>query len=83
MPGSPDVDTTHFDLLRRPAIHAQGLHFGDVRAHLPVQCTASHAEKDSQLYADPSALFFARSQRVRLEFPAGWTYVPAGPSCDA
>lgn len=49
MPPGRDGET-YFYLLIRPRVHAQRLHLGNMSAELPVQGSASHAEKDTQLH---------------------------------
>lgn len=42
---------SHVDLLVGPAVHAQGLDLGNVRAQLSMDRSTSHAEEDTQLSA--------------------------------
>lgn len=43
------VEDAYVDLFVHPAIHAEGLDFGDVGAELPVDGCTSHTEKNAQL----------------------------------
>lgn len=73
-------DPSYINLSVVPFVHAQRLHFRDVRSELAVERRTPHTQEDAQLEGRlTSNTTVARFEKTQSSH--GWTYAPAGPSC--